>query len=93
MLNSIKISKRALKDLQRAPRHIQDKLLLWAETVRNLGLFETRRRPGWHDEPLLGKRIGQRSLRLNIKWRAIYIINQDKKIEFIEIIEVTPHAY
>jgi toxin HigB-1 len=56
-------------------------------------LVETRKSPGWHDEPLLGKRKGQRSIRLNKQWRAIYVIKDDGAIEFVEIIEVTPHDY
>ena len=56
-------------------------------------LIEVRKRQGWHDEPLKGKREGQRSIRLNIQWRAIYFIKDDKSIEFVEVKEVTPHDY
>jgi toxin HigB-1 len=34
-----------------------------------------------------------RSIRLNKQWRAIYVIKDDGEIEFVEIIEVTPHDY
>jgi proteic killer suppression protein len=51
-----------------------------------------RKAPGYHDEPLLGDRKGQRSIRLNKQWRAIYRILA-QKIEFILIEEVTPHDY
>lgn len=44
--------------------------------VNKAGLEETRKRPGWHDELLLGKRKGQRSIRLNKLWPAIYIMAQ-----------------
>jgi len=63
------------------------------EAVSKSGLAETRKRPGWHDEPLIGDRKGQRSIRLNKQWRAIYLIKNDGIIEFVEIIEVTPHDY
>ncbi|STX81627.1 Plasmid maintenance system killer protein [Legionella busanensis] len=55
--------------------------------------METRKSPGWHDEPLKGERAGQRSIRLNKQWRAIYILKKDSTIEFIEVMEVTPHDY
>jgi proteic killer suppression protein len=93
LLINIQITKQALKDLKRAPLYIQEKFRAWLVAITKAGLLETRKRPGWHDEPLHGDRKGQRSIRLNKKWRAIYIIQNDGSIEFIEIIEVTPHDY
>lgn len=93
MITTIKITKPALKELKRAPRYIQEKFRAWLVAVNNAGLLETRKRPGWHDEPLQGDRKGQRSIRLNRQWRAIYIIKESGKIEFVEIIEVMPHDY
>jgi proteic killer suppression protein len=61
--------------------------------VNKAGLEETRKRPGWHDEPLVGDRKGQRSIRLNKQWRAIYTIKCNGQIEFIEVKEGTPHEY
>lgn len=61
--------------------------------VTKVGLVETRKRPGWHDEPLQGNRKGQRSIRLNKQWRAIYVINIENEVEFVEVIEVNPHEY
>lgn len=82
-----------MKNLNRTPLYIQEKFRAWLVAVNKAGLLETRKRPGWHDEPLHGNRKGQRSIRLNKQWRAIYIINKDGSIEFVEIIEVTPHDY
>lgn len=52
-----------------------------------------RKRPGYHDEPLKGKRLGQRSIRLNKAYRAIYEIDTTGTIHFIEVIEVNKHEY
>lgn len=61
--------------------------------VSKVGLEEARKCPGWHDEPLLGDRKGQRSIRLNRQWRAIYIIKSNGTIKFVEVAEVIPHEY
>ena len=89
----VEISKQALKDLKRAPEYIQEKFTSWVFAINRAGLAETRKRPGWHDEPLQGNRKGQRSIRLNKQWRAIYILKDDGKLELIEVIEVHPHEY
>ncbi|MGH1469309.1 MAG: hypothetical protein ACRBBP_10615 [Bdellovibrionales bacterium] len=47
------------------------KLLSWVEAVELKGLRQIRRLSGFHDEPLKGKRKGQRSIRLNKAYRAI----------------------
>ena len=93
MINEIQITKQALKDLKKTPVYIQEKFRAWLVAVNKAGLEETRKRPGWHDEPLIGDRKGQRSIRLNKQWRAIYVIKSNPQIEFIEVKEVTPHEY
>lgn len=93
LIRKTQISKPALKSLRRAPEYIQQKFRAWLVTVSKIGLEETKKSPGWHDEPLKGDRRGQRSIRLNKQWRAIYIIKDQNQIEFVEIIEVTPHDY
>lgn len=93
MISVIQITKHALKDLKRTPLHIQEKFRAWLVAVDKVGLDETRKRPGWHDEPLIGDRKEQRSIRLNKQWRAIYVLKSNGQIEFIEVREVTPHEY
>jgi proteic killer suppression protein len=93
VITEIQISRQALKDLKRTPEYIQEKFTAWVIAVNKSGVEETRKRLGWHDEPLKGSRKGQRSIRLNKQWRAIYIINDNGEIEFIEVTEVTPHEY
>jgi proteic killer suppression protein len=93
LILTVLISKRANKEIKRAPTFIQEKFFTWILAVEEIGLREASKQPGWHDEPLKGERKGQRSVRLNKLWRAIYIIKEDRSVECIEIIEVTPHGY
>lgn len=93
MITEIQITKSALKDLKTSPLYIQEKFRAWIVAVNKSGIEETRKRPGWHDEPLLGKRKRQRSIRLNKQWRAIYVIKKNGTIEFVEVMEVMPHEY
>lgn len=93
MINTVVISTKANKDLQRIPSVIVRKLLAWVNDVEIRGLENVRKVPGFHDEPLKGQRKGQRSIRLNKAYRAIYIIKNDGTIEFVEVIEVNKHDY
>ncbi|MDL1871592.1 hypothetical protein FBR05_05260 [Deltaproteobacteria bacterium PRO3] len=87
------VTKGAEKDLSRVPRHIAVKLAAWIESVQIDGIAETRKIPGFHDEPLQGKRWGQRSIRLSRSYRAIYETKFDGQIECIQIQEVGKHDY
>ncbi len=58
-----------------------------------VGWPEVRKIPGYQDEPLKGKRKGQRSIRLNVAYRAIYIVNKTGVVNFVEIQEVNKHEY
>ncbi|MDF1827231.1 MAG: type II toxin-antitoxin system mRNA interferase toxin, RelE/StbE family [Legionellaceae bacterium] len=89
----IKISKQAFKRLKKTPLYIQVKFRAWLVAVDKVGLDKTRKTAGWHDEPLQGARQGQRSIRLNKQWRAIYRVKDNGDIQLIEICEVTPHEY
>ena len=93
MINRVEMTKSAHKEAEKAPQQVRRKLALWIETVKSIGLESTKQLSGYHDEPLQGTRKGQRSIRLNIQWRAIYRLKSDGTVEFIEIEEVTPHAY
>jgi proteic killer suppression protein len=62
------------------------------DAVGHKGLSEVRKIPGYHDEPLKGDRKGQRSIRLNIAYRAIYMVVKGV-INFVEIQEVNKHEY
>lgn len=77
--------------LRRLPTHILVKLVRWATTVEEIGLQRVRQIPGYHDEPLAGSRSGQRSIRLNRSYRAIYIEAADRAT--VVVIEVNKHEY
>jgi proteic killer suppression protein len=91
-IKTVKLSRNALKDLKKVPRPILDKFQSWVEAIEIEGLREVRKLSGFHDEPLLGKRKGQRSIRLSRSYRAIYRISKDE-IEFILVEEVNKHDY
>jgi len=93
MIHEVRISRRAQKQLKKVPTHILDKLESWIDAVALDGLENIRKVPGYHDEPLAGKRKGQRSIRLSKAYRAIYIIDSDGNIEFVSIEEVSKHDY
>ena len=94
VIKAVGLSKRALKELRKVPRHVTVKLQAWVEGVENDGLHEVQRTPGFHDEPLKGKRRGQRAVRLSKSYRAIYRIEKDtKNEEFVYVEEVTKHEY
>ncbi len=87
----LKSQKKAIKDLRKVPKPILDKFQSWVEALELEGL-RAERFPGFHDEPLVRKRKGERSIRLSRSYRAIYrIINE--KIEFVLIQEVNKHDY
>jgi proteic killer suppression protein len=93
MIKRVKITGRAQRQLRRVPQMIRQRLDRWVEAVELYGLERTRKRPGNHDEPLRGQRQGQRSVRLNRRWRAIYEIKHDGQAELVSVEEVTPHVY
>lgn len=88
------LSTKLEKSLKELPPHIILKLLGWVKNIKEFGLNNTRKIPGYHDEPVKGKAPqGQRSIRLNKAYRAFYIIDQNQEVHFIEIIEVNKHEY
>ena len=93
MIHQVELSKRVRKQLRRMPRHIVENLAAWVDDVEDRGLEEVRKIPGYHDEPLHGKRKGQRSIRLSRQYRAVYQVLADGCIEFVSVEEISKHAY
>lgn len=90
----VKFAPRAIKDLKKLPRFIILKLDKWTRSIQLIGLDETKKIPGYHDEPLSGDRKGQHSIRLNQSYRAFYIVSEEtKEIRIIDVIEVNKHEY
>ena len=89
--DTVQYDPRIDKDLAKLPIHVLNKLRTWVEAVNHIGINEVRKIPGFHDEPLHGERKGQRSIKLNKAYRAIYI--EYKKIIKVTVIEVNKHEY
>lgn len=89
----VSITEQAKKDLRKVPHYIVIKLYQWVESVSHDGLLEVRKITGYHDEPLKGKRKGQRSIRLNKAYRAIYELSTSGQMEIVEVMEVNKHDY
>jgi toxin HigB-1 len=81
------------KDLKKIPHYVVIKLQAWARDVELFGLPEIRKVPGYHDEPLKGKRSGQRSIRLSKSYRAIYTTSKSGAITIVSVEEVNKHEY
>ncbi|MFQ5729227.1 MAG: type II toxin-antitoxin system RelE/ParE family toxin [Waddliaceae bacterium] len=92
-IRKVSLSKKAEKDLRKLPQHIILKLAAWIEDVGERGLAEVRKIAGYHDEALKGKRRHQRSIRLSKHYRAIYEVADNKKIVFVNVLEVNKHEY
>lgn len=93
MIRNVRLSKQARADILRVPKIIRRKLTIWIDVVEREGLGQVRQIKGFHDEPLKGQRHGQRSIRLNRSYRAIYVIMSDGSVDFIRIEEVNKHDY
>ena len=93
MATKVEFRPKAFKALRSLPDHIVATLKTWVMAIELLGAREVRKRPGFHDEPLQGDRKGQRSIRMNKAYRAIYIETQNGEIELVEILEVSKHEY
>lgn len=89
----VTITEPAKSDLKKVPQYIAIKLYQWVDAVSHDGLLQVRKISGYHDEPLHGKRKGQRSIRLNRAYRAIYELNSNGQMDVVEVMEVNKHDY
>lgn len=92
MLTQVEISRFAERQLENVPKHIFRKFYEWVSSVERLGIEEIRKIPGFHDEPLKGRRHGQRSIRLSRSYRAIYVM-KGLEVKFVCVEEVNKHDY
>jgi toxin HigB-1 len=90
-VTQVELTKFAEKQLKKIPVHIRESLRVWIVTVERIGIQEARKLSGYHDEPLKGQRKGERSLRLNRAYRAIYVETAEGLA--ITVIEVSKHDY
>ena len=93
MICRVEVARRAEKQARRLPLHVSEKLWASVYLVMEIGLEEVRKIPGYHDEPLVGRRRGMRSIRLSRACRAMYRLVRDGDIELASIEEVSKHGY
>ena len=89
----VHVERFAEKQLRRLPIYIQDSLEAWSRTIEKSGMSAMRRISGYHDEPLKGARMGQRSSRLSRAYRVIYEEQMSGDIIVIAVMEVNKHEY
>ena len=87
------VTEQAKRHLTRIPAYVVLNMQSWVDDIEHRGLREVRKISGYHDEPLKGKREGQRSIRLTKKYRAIYVIGSYGSLDVIKVIEVNKHDY
>lgn len=79
------------KICRKLPLVVVKKYELWKSIVFRHGPNKLRDFPGFHDEKLKGRRQGQRSSRLNLQYRVIYVVEDD--IVTVNVFEITLHEY
>jgi proteic killer suppression protein len=90
---SVEFTKFAAKQIERLPKEIREATHFWAVAVETLGLPETQKSKGYHDEMLKGSRKGQRSIRLNRAYRLIYRRTEYETVVIVGVLEVNKHDY
>lgn len=76
---------------RRLPAPVLKKYELWKEIVFRHGPDKLREFPGFHDEKLKGQRRGQRSSRLSLQYRVLYVV--ENEVVTVYVLEITPHKY
>ena len=79
------------KAVPRLPPWIVKEYEAWKNLVVPHGPQILRQYPGYHDEQLKGRRLGQRSSRLSRQYRVIYAVNH--QVRTVYVLELTPHRY
>ena len=79
------------KTCRKMPAADVKKYELWKDIIFRHGPEKLREFPGFHDEKLTGKREGQRSSRLSLKYRVIYTV--EKEVVTVLVLDITPHEY
>ncbi len=79
------------KTCRKLPAAVVKKYELWKDIIFRHGPEKLREFPGFHDEKLTGKREGQRSSRLSLKYRVMYTV--EKEVVTVLVLDITPHEY
>ncbi len=87
------LTKPAQKQFEKLPTYIRQALRTWANLINGYGIESMRRIPGYHDEPLKGQRLNQRSSRLSRGYRVVYREEPTGEIIIVMVLEVHKHDY
>ncbi len=79
------------KTCRKLPVQVLKKYELWKDIVFRHGPDKLKEFPGFHDEKLKGDRSGQRSSRLSIQYRVIYVVKRNTVT--IRVLDINPHDY
>lgn len=79
------------KICRKLPLQVVKKYELWKEIVFRHGPEKLREFPGFRDESLAGELEGQRSSRLSLQYRVIYLV--EREVVTVYVLTVTPHKY
>lgn len=82
---------RVPRQLLRLPLEILERYEKWKDIVRISGPQGLREIRGFNDEALRSEWKGYRSSRLNIQYRVIYKIDNEKVL--VQVVNITPHDY
>ncbi len=83
--------RRAVRQLEALPLEVLKRYEKWKDIVAISGPEGLRQIRGFRDEALRGDWQGHRSSRLNLQYRVIYRVEQDRVM--VEVVAVTPHDY
>ena len=94
MKTVVQISKKAEKQIDKAPIEIIESIIEWVSMIETIGLEQVRKNggKGLHDEALKGKLRGTRSIRLNKAWR-LYYKEERNEVILVNIIRIDKHEY
>ncbi len=79
------------KTCKKLPPQVLKKYELWKDLVFRHGPEILKGFPGFKDELLKGNHKGQRSSRLSLKYRVIYLVEGEDVTVYV--LELTPHKY
>lgn len=79
------------KTCRKLPASVVKKYELWKNIVFRHGPEKLKEFPGFHDEKLKGARSGQRSSRLSLLYRVVYLVESEQVTVYV--IEIIAHNY
>lgn len=88
----VRISEQAVKELRKLPKEMRDAFWVFVNIVEKEGLREVSRSRGYGLENLTGKRMGQKSVRLNRAYRVIFIVVAGE-VQIVHVLTVNKHKY